>query len=245
MNAKWIQSKRSMLVGLLGATVLFGSPISADADQGKWWNPERGAKRSTEGRGSTQGRRATEGRGSTEGRRATEGRTERRTERRVERRDVYRPPASRSHGTYRQGPRYSRPWQGRRIYRDRVWVRSDRVYRGRPAYGWRYYSRPYFYYPRHIIYVRPIRFFISAGAVIGGVHVHGSYSDADDVYGCNFCDSEFSSYHAYEAHVAHCPYAPRGYTVEASDWDHGQGNDDRWQDDSWQDDRGWDREDGE
>ena len=44
MNATWIQGRRSMLVGLLGAAVLFGSPVSAQADQGKWWNPERGAR---------------------------------------------------------------------------------------------------------------------------------------------------------------------------------------------------------
>ena len=121
-----------------------------------------------------------------------------------------------------------------------MWMRSDRGYRGRPSYGWRYYCRPSFYHPRHIIYVRPVRFFISAGAVIGGVHVHGSYADPGDIYGCNFCDAQFSSFHRYEAHVAHCSHAPSGYRVVAGDWDHGQWNDERWQDDHY-----WEREDGE
>jgi len=46
MNANWISKNRSMALGLLGATVIFGSPISAQADQGKWWNPERGGRQS-------------------------------------------------------------------------------------------------------------------------------------------------------------------------------------------------------
>jgi len=201
MNAKWIQSRRSMLVGLLGATVLFSSPVAAQADQGKWWNPERGAGRSSG------------------------------------RHDTYQPPARRDRGVYRQGPRYSRPWQGRRVYRDRVWVRSGWGYRGRPAYGWRYYGRPYFYYPQHVVYVHPVRFFISVGAVIGGAHVHGSYSDPGDIYGCNFCDAEFSSYDAWDAHVAHCRYAPDGYRVITSDWDQGQ-----WNDDGLRDDHAWEQD---
>ena len=216
MNATWIQGRRSMLVGLLGAAVLFGSPVSAQADQGKWWNPERGA-RDQRGEGDQR---------------------ERGGRRSVNRRESYRAPEW-GNRAYRQGPRYGRPWEGRRIYRERTWLRSGWGYRGRPAYGWRYYCPPSYYYPRHIIYVRPIRFFISAR--IGGVHVgYGDYGDPCDVYGCNFCDAQFTSFEAYEDHLAHCPHAPRGYSIVASDWDHGQ-----WNDDRWQDDRGWDREDGE
>jgi hypothetical protein len=128
MNAKWIQGKRSMLVGLLGAAVLFGSPISAQADQGKWWNPERGA------RGD---------------------RGERGLRRSAERQEAYRPPAWRGRGAHRQGPRYYRPWQGRRVYRERMWLRSNWGHRGRPVHGWRYYCPPSFYYPRHVVCVRP------------------------------------------------------------------------------------------
>jgi hypothetical protein len=224
MNAMWIQSRRLTLVGLLGTAVLFGSPVSAQADQGKWWNPERGTR---DDRGARDQRGARDDRSV---RRSTEGS------------DAYRAPAWRDRGAYQQGPRYSRPWQGRRIYRERTWLRSGRGYRGRPASGWRYYSAPSYYYPRHIIYVRPVRFFISAR--IGGVHVragnYGDYGDPCDIYGCNFCDAQFTSFDAYEHHMAHCPYAPRGYRVVASDWDHGQ-----WNDGQWQDDRGWDREDEE
>jgi len=237
MNAMWIQSRRSMLVGLLGATVLLGSPISAQADQGKWWNPERGARDSRDDRGArgTRDDRGARGDRSVRGDRGDRGATGS-----VGWRDSYRAPEWRSRGAYRQGPRYWRPWQGRRIYRERTWLRSSWGYNGRPAYGWRYYCPPSYYYPRHIIYVRPVRFFISAR--IGGVHVHaGNYGDYDDaVYGCNFCDAQFSSFDAYENHVDHCRYAPRGYRVEARDWDQGQ-----WNDDQWQDDQGWDRDDDE
>ena len=225
MNAKWIQGKRSMLVGLLGATVLFSSPISAQADQGKWWNPEKGAKRSAQ---------------RNEANRPPASRGERGLRRSAERQETYRPPAWRGRGAYRQGPRYYRPWQGHRVYRERMWLRSNWGHRGRPVYGWRYYCPPSFYYPRHIVYVRPVRLFISASATIGGVHVRGTYADGDEVYGCNFCDAEFGGFDAYEDHVAHCSHAPRGYSVVASDWSHGQ-----WDDERWQDDRGWDREDDE
>lgn len=234
MNAKWIQSRRTMLVGLLGATVLFGSPVSARADQGKWWNPERGSGRATQGNNGDRQRndghrRQNQGYGQ-----GNQGYGQRNQGYRP-RTEAYRPPVSRSY-SYRSGPQYWRPWQGRRMYRDRVWVHSGFGYRGRPAYGWRYYSRPYYYYPRRIVYVHPVRFFISLGGVIGGAHVHGSYSNADprDLYGCNFCDEEFSSYDAWAAHVAHCPYAPRGYRVSPSDWDQGQ-----WNDPGYQDDHGW------
>jgi hypothetical protein len=234
MNARWIQSRRSMLVGLLGATVLFVSPISAQADQGKWWNPEKGARRSAQ---RNEGNRPQRNEAYRQQRNDTY-QPQRNEAYRPQRNEAYRPPASRDQGSYRQGPRYSRSWQGRRMYRDRVWVRSDWGNRGRPVYGWRYYSRPSYYYPRHIVYVHPVRFFISLGGVIGGAHVHGSYSNQGDIYGCNFCDEEFSSYDAWEAHVANCPYAPRGYRVCPSDWDQGQWNDQGYQDDhAWQQDQ--------
>jgi len=217
MNAKWILSRQSMLVSLLGLTMLIGSPFSAQADQGKWWSPKRGGHRS-----------------------ADVPRHQEASRHQNDRRDGhgYRAPAWRGYGAYQQGPRFYRPWQGHRVYRERMWLRSGWGYHGRPAYGWRYYAAPSYYYPRHIVYVRPVRFFVSVGAVIGGVHVHGDYSNADDVYGCNFCDAQFSSFHAYEDHVDHCRYAPDGYTIEARDWDQEQ-----WDDRQMQDDRVWDRED--
>jgi hypothetical protein len=241
MDAMWIQSKRAVLVGLLGATVLFGSPLYAQADQGKWWNPERGARdqrgdRGNSGERGDRGDRVDRGNSGDRGDRGSWG--DRGVRRSTGWRESYRAPAWSSRGAYRQGPRYWRPWDGRRIYRERTWLRAGWGY-DRPVYGWRYYCAPSYYYPRHIIYVRPVRFFISAR--IGGVHVHAGnygYDDDSDIYGCNFCDAQFSSFDSYERHMAHCPYAPRGYRVIVSDWDHGQ-----WSDDQWQDDRGWDRED--
>ena len=213
MKAKWILNRQSMLVGLLGATMLFGSPLSAQADQGKWWNPEGGSGRSRERQHAGPSRQP---------------------DRYQARGGSYRAPAWHNRGAYRQGPRYYRPWYGRPVYRERVWMRSGWGRYAQPVYGWRYYATPYYYYPRHIIYVSPVRFFISAGAVIGGVHIHGTYSDPGEVYGCNFCDAQFSSFHAYEDHVGHCPYAPDGYRVQVDDRDYDQLNDQ---------DQGWDRED--
>jgi hypothetical protein len=178
-----------VLVALLGATVILGTPLAAQADQGKWWNPEQGGKKAQP------------------------------------RHEAYRAPAWHDHGAYHPGPRFSRPWYGTRVYRDRTWVGSGRGYHGRPVYGWRYYSAPRYVYGRNFIYVRPVRFFVSAGAVIGRVSIHAGYSDPGPIYGCNFCDERFTSYEAYQAHVAHCPDAPHGYRVMARDWNQDQWND--------------------
>jgi len=147
-------------------------------------------------------------------------------------RESYRAPVWHTTRSVRPAPRYYRPWNGYRVYRDRAWV-GPRWGHRRPVYGWRYYSAPIFYYPRHVVYVRPIRFFVSADAVIGGVSVHAGYADPGPVYGCNFCDAQFHSFHSYEVHVAHCADAPRGFHVVPGDWDsaqwdtqgpHGQGD---------------------
>lgn len=150
-------------------------------------------------------------------------------------RESYRAPAWHSARYARPVPRYYRPWNGYRVYRDRAWFGPGR-YRSRPVYGWRYYAAPVYYYPRRIVYVHPIRFFVSADAVIGGVGIHASYADPCPVYGCNFCDARFTSFHAYEVHVAHCPDAPRGYQVCPEDWQsasfsHGPQDRDDWQSD--------------
>ncbi len=199
MRGKWLPSRRSTFVGLLGATILIGSPLAAQADQGKWWNPEKGGRQ--------------------------------RVKRQV---TTHRAPAP------RQTVRYSRQWRGQRIYRDHVWIRAGRSYR-RPVYAWRYYSRPNFYYPRRIVYVRPVRFFISAGAAFGGVRVHARYARPDYIYGCNFCDARFETWNGYRTHVEDdCGYAPHGYRVHAREWE-----DDRWEDEEWHQDRNWVRDDHE
>ena len=37
-----LRNSRTWFAGLLGAAVLAGSPLSAQADQGKWWDPQQG-----------------------------------------------------------------------------------------------------------------------------------------------------------------------------------------------------------
>lgn len=200
MNANWSWKRGTMLVGLLSATMLLGSPISAKADQEKWWNPKREVKREVKRDAKREVRREV---------RSAPARN-----------DAYRPPAWRGSRKHQPAPRYSRSWRGYRVYRDQVWVGPGWGYRGRPAYGWRYYSPPRYHYARRICYVSPLRFFISAGGTIGGVNFHTSYADPYPIYGCNFCDARFRSFHSYERHVDGCGHAPHGYRVVAQDWDH-------------------------
>jgi hypothetical protein len=189
-----------MLVGLLTATMLLGSPIGAKADQGKWWDPKPEVKR--------------------EAKREVKHEVKREVRRAPARHEAYRAPVWRGSRQNLPAARYSRPWRGYHVYRDQVWVGNYYGYRGRPAYGWRYYTAPTYYYPTRVCYVRPLRFFISAGATIGGVNVHATYSDPYPLYGCNFCDARFRSYHSYERHVGGCGHAPDGFRVVAHDWDH-------------------------
>ena len=138
---------------------------------------------------------------------------------------------------YVPGPRYARPWRGRTVYRDFVHVSLGPRYAYRPVAGWRYYVAPAYYEPRHIVYVRPVRFFLSAGLVLGHVGISAQYVNPGAIYGCNFCDARFDNYDDYVAHVQHCPYAPHGYIIQAQPWDQGD-----WGNPSWQDDRNWNRD---
>jgi len=138
---------------------------------------------------------------------------------------------------YVPGPRYARPWRGRTVYRDFVHVSLGPRYAYRPVAGWRYYVAPAYYEPRHIVYVRPVRFFLSAGLVLGHVGISAQYSNPGEIYGCNFCDARFDNYDDYVEHVQHCPYAPHGYIIQAQPWDQGD-----WSNRDWQDDRNWDRD---
>jgi hypothetical protein len=45
MTGTWLRTTRMTLVGLTGLTVLLGSPLLAQADQGKWWTPRQGGRR--------------------------------------------------------------------------------------------------------------------------------------------------------------------------------------------------------
>ena len=125
------------------------------------------------------------------------------------------------------GQRFYRSYGSVPVYRDYVGVRVHSHYQ--PVYGWRYYCPPAYYYPTHLVYVRPVRFFVAANFAIGGIGISATYANPGPVYGCNFCDARFSDYGDYEHHVEHCPYAPRGYSVIAEEWD--QRCSDEWSDD--------------
>jgi hypothetical protein len=123
---------------------------------------------------------------------------------------------------WRSSPRYGR------VYRDYVVVRG--VYGGPYQYrARRYWVRPA--YSAHYIYVRPVRYFVAASAVIGGVRISARFHPHDYwLYGCNFCDARFENYDDWAAHVGVCRYHPDGYQVRAQYWDddgESYGNDDR------------------
>jgi hypothetical protein len=122
-----------------------------------------------------------------------------------------------SGGRYYTGARYHTAYRGYPVYREYVSYRYRPAYA--PAYGWRYYCAPRYDYHSHLIYVQPVRFFVAADFVIGGVGVSARYVDPGPVYGCNFCDTRFGSYYDYEMHVEHhCDHIPHGYRVHAEDW---------------------------
>jgi hypothetical protein len=123
------------------------------------------------------------------------------------------------------GRRFYRSYGTVPVYRDYVSVR----YQNYPTYGWRYYCPPAYYYPTHVVYVRPVRFFVAANFAIGGLGVSATYADPGPVYGCNFCDARFSDYDDYEYHVEHCAHAPQGYRIIVEQWDQNQV--DEWRDD--------------
>jgi len=114
----------------------------------------------------------------------------------------------------------------------------------------RVWARPYYNERQRLCMIRPVRYFVTANAMIGGVRIGARIHDHDRFYyGCNFCDSRFGGYGAYRSHVVRCGDRPRGYRFEVSDWDnewdneacdvdgcevhgghHGDGHD-RWDDD--------------
>ena len=130
------------------------------------------------------------------------------------------------------GSRFYRSYGSVPVYRDYVSVPFHSHYQ--PVYGWRYYCPPAYYYPTHVVYVRPVRFFVAANFTIGGLGVSAAYADPGPVYGCNFCDARFSDYDDYEYHVEHCSHAPQGYRVICEQWDQNQV-------DQWRDDQAGDR----
>jgi hypothetical protein len=187
---------------LLGASLLMSAPVTAQADQGKWWQPKQGRQRA-------------------------EPRHSNRVERRVE---------TRHYGGQRGFDRQYRQWRGNRIYRDVITIRGGN--RGPRYRAWRTYCEPEYIYRRRIVRIRPIRYYVAATAVIGGIHIGARYHDHDDYYyGCNFCDARFDGYGSYRAHVYDCDARPHGYQIETYDW-----NDRELQNRDWWDDRNWERD---
>lgn len=139
-------------------------------------------------------------------------------------------------GSYRGFDRQYRQWRGQRIYRDAITIRSG--HRGPRYRAYRTYWEPQYIYRRRIIRLRPVRYYVAATAIIGGVHIGARYHDHDDYYyGCNFCDARFDAYGSYRAHVYDCDARPRGYTIETHDW-----NDRELRDGEWWDDRNWEQD---
>ena len=201
-----IKNQHLWFAGLFGAAVIAATPLSAQADQGKWWEPKQGG-----------------------------GRTE--TRYRGDNRDNRGNDRGNHNGWYNRNPRFRR---------DVVVIRDG--YRGRSYRAQRVYVRPVYFQRRHLVVVRPVRYFVGADFTIGGVRIGARFHDRDRyVYGCNFCDARFATYGAYERHVHMCPDMPRGYRVDVSDWD------DDWNDRAWDNnyqrgyedgyDRGYDRGD--
>lgn len=139
-------------------------------------------------------------------------------------------------GSYGGFDRQYRQWRGHRIYRDAITIRSG--YRGPRYRAYRTYWEPQYIYRRRIIRLRPVRYYVAATAIIGGVHIGARYHDHDDYYyGCNFCDARFDAYGSYRAHVYDCDSRPHGYTLETHDW-----NDRELQDGGWWADQNWEQD---
>jgi len=118
-------------------------------------------------------------------------------------------------GRYGHGGGQGRAWRGGPVRRDIVVIRETRnggYFRAR-----RVFYQPY--YQRRTVYVRPVRYFISADALIGGIGIHARIVRPHYAYGCNFCDARFETYHDYCEHVDSCSHRPSGYQINHEDWD--------------------------
>ncbi|HZI89950.1 MAG TPA: hypothetical protein VFD83_05830, partial [Candidatus Polarisedimenticolia bacterium] len=129
-------------------------------------------------------------------------------------------------------------WHGAPVRRDVLVIRDNR-YGGGYFRARRVYCAPRYY--GHLVYVRPVRFFIAADACIGPISLRARIVRPHYLYGCNFCDARFDSYGGYCQHVEHCGARPSGFEISVSNWDEGQGDD--WDgpyqtDDSYHDDHG-------
>ena len=207
-----LRSNRLWFAGLLGAAVLAGSPIVAQADQGKWWDPQ--------GRGPSRERGAERQVRTNRGDRGAN----RNWQQSRPRYQQSQPRLQQSRTRYRQSqPRYqqSRP----RFQRSYVTIRDG--HRGTGYRAQRVWASPYYIQRQHLVVIRPVRYFIGASAVFGGLRINARFHDHDRyLYGCNFCDARFSGYAGYHSHVVLCDARPSGYRLDVSDWN------DEWNDEA-------------
>ena len=205
MIGKWRYTMRTAVVSALGVTILLGTPLLAQADQGKWWTPKEGDQRiEKRERGSGWNDQGTRG---------DRGNTDRRAwgDRGWNGRVTYRDRGLSGRGSWGS----YRSWRGVPVRRDVIVIRDWR--RGAYFRARRVCVQPRFY--RGTLYVRPVRYFIAADACIGGVNIHARIVRPHYLYGCNFCDARFDSYDDYAAHVAHCDHGPDEYSIQACNWD--------------------------
>ena len=135
-------------------------------------------------------------------------------------------------------------WRGLPVRRDVLVIRDNRG-------GGYFRARRLYCAPRYVgrfVYVRPVRYFIAADALIGGISIRARIGRPHYLYGCNFCEERFGTYGAYAAHVDHCHFAPSGLQISVSnweddydyDWDGPYQADDQYYDDSYHNDGQYD-----
>ena len=234
MNGSWLGRVRTAIAGAIGVAILMGAPLPAQADQGKWWKPKEGDRKSEQSdrggqdRGNRGGQR-TWNRGDQGAWRGGSNNSERfrstwrdRADQRVQVRDRWNGGGS---GDIRfRDRRYSARgrwggtsvWRGDPVRRD-VLVIRDRRYGGGYFRARRIYCAPRYY--GRFVYVRPVRFFVAANLRMGGVHIGARIVRPHYLYGCNFCDERFDTYGAYAYHVEHCAHRPSGFAISVSNWD--------------------------
>jgi len=228
MTRAYLLRMRNLLVSALGITVLLGTPLFAQADQGKWWKPKEGDPRAEQRDRNGQGSWNPDNRAGRDPR-SWGGRGGRDQGGRVWGGADMRYRGSQG-GIMFRDRRFSggawwgggATWRGVPVRRDVIRIQDRRYggfFRAR-----RIYSAPRFY--GRFVYVRPVRYFISADACIGGFGIRARIVRPHYIYACNFCDEQFDSYDAYLEHVEHCPYRPRGCDVSVSNWD--DGSDPNW-----------------
>jgi hypothetical protein len=213
--------------------MLMGAPLLAQADQGKWWTPKEGDRKSERSDRGWRENRGNQG-GQNRGDRGDQGTWRARGNRdnrgdqgawrggerqRTQAVDRWRSGSSGDIRDRRYSARGSwggtSVWRGYPVRRDVLTIRDNRYgdyFRARRIYcAPRYYGR--------LVYVRPVRFFVAANLRIGGVHIGARLVRPHYLYGCNFCDERFDTYDAYAYHVHHCGYAPHGLSISVSNWD--------------------------